>query len=313
MFKYTIEGNINFQEELYKLLDEESENEDEDDLCHITGLSLKDKFVTLECNHRFNYEALYKEIYKQKYEFKTYGVNSLQKQDLLKFNKSTQDFFIRCPYCRNLQFTVLPYYEELGLNKIYGINSVDEKLKPIFINNNQNYTFNKYGVTFKYGSSCHEINNYSDKCNNNYTANILNTQLYYCKYHYIDGLKKHKISERKKKQELKNLIKKERDKLLEEKNIEREVKGLLPLKRLHVIKKKVENVVEQAQEIQLYVDEQDISCKSIIKSGPNKGKECGCKKIETNGLCKRHSHKTKIKINEEPKIDEEPTIVKNVL
>ena len=29
MSKYTIEGNINFQEELYKLLDEESDNEDE--------------------------------------------------------------------------------------------------------------------------------------------------------------------------------------------------------------------------------------------------------------------------------------------
>ena len=67
MSKYTIEGNINFQEELYKLLDEDSENEDE--LCQISGLPLKDKFITLECNHHFNYDALYREIYKQKYEF----------------------------------------------------------------------------------------------------------------------------------------------------------------------------------------------------------------------------------------------------
>ena len=120
MSKYTIEGNINFQEELYKLLDEESDNEDE--LCQITGLPLKDKFVTLECNHHFNYDAVYKEIYKQKYEFKTYDLNSLQKNDLQKFRDSKLDYFIKCPYCRNLQFTILPYYEELGLKEIYGIN-----------------------------------------------------------------------------------------------------------------------------------------------------------------------------------------------
>ena len=39
MSKYVIEGNINFNQELYKLLDEDSDNEDE--LCQITGLELK--------------------------------------------------------------------------------------------------------------------------------------------------------------------------------------------------------------------------------------------------------------------------------
>jgi hypothetical protein len=54
MLKYRIEGNINFQDELYKLLDIESD--DEDKLCQITGMPLTDKHVILECNHHFNYD-----------------------------------------------------------------------------------------------------------------------------------------------------------------------------------------------------------------------------------------------------------------
>lgn len=326
MSKYTMEGNINFQEELYKLLDEESENEDE--LCQITGLPLKDKFVTLECNHHFNYDAVYKEIYKQKYEFRTYDVNALSKKDLQKFRDSKLDYFIRCPYCRNIQFTVLPYYQELGLKEIYGINSLNKTLpNTVIINNHQshhpnggpyygydpNYTFNMYGVTFKFGECCHSINSFGDKCSNKYVGPIPNTQLVYCKYHYRMGLRNHKISEKNKLKELKTQVAKERQekmnerkKLFEETNAEREAKGLPPLKRLPIIKKKIENVVEQGQTIQAYVpDEEQIGCKAILKSGPNKGKECGCKKIEANGLCKRHSPKDEI--------DNELKVDKNVL
>jgi hypothetical protein len=325
MSKYTIEGNINFQEELYKLLDEESDNEDE--CCQITGLPLKDKYVNLECNHHFNYDALYKEIYKQKYEFRTYDVNSLQKKDLQKFRDSKLDYFIKCPYCRNLQFTVLPYYKELGLKEIYGINSLDKNLPNTIIMYNSgqtsnynsgpyygdpNYTFNMYGTTFKFGECCQSINSFGDKCIYKYVAPISNTHLLYCKYHYRTGLRNHKMSERKKLKELKAQVAKEREekinerkKLLEEKNAEREAKGLPPLKRLPIIKKKVENVVEQGQTIQAYVPEEDVGCKAILKSGPNKGKECGCKKIEANGLCKRHLPKEEIK--------DEFQAVKNVL
>lgn len=326
MSKYIIEGNINFQDELYKLLDEESDNEDE--LCQITGLPLKDNYVTLECNHHFNYDAVYKEIYKQKYEFKTYEVNSLHKKDLQKFRDSKLDYFIKCPYCRNLQFTILPYYKELGLKEVYGMNSLDKNLPNTIIIHNSghtsnynsgpyhgdpNYTFNAYGVTFKFGTCCQTINSFGDKCTHKYVAPILNTQLLYCRWHYSSGLRNHRMSERKKIMDLKALVAKERQekmnerkKLLEEKNAEREAKGLPPLKRLPIIKKKVENIVVQGQTIQAYVpDEEQIGCKAILKSGPNKGKECGCKKIEANGLCKRHSPKDEINNEFQP--------VKNVL
>lgn len=309
MSNYIIEGNINFQEELYKLLDEESENED--DLCQITGLPLKDKYIVLECKHHFNYEALYKEIYKQKYEFKTYDPHTLTKNNLEKFKQSKLDYFIKCPYCRNIQFTILPYYEELGLKQIYGINSLDKSLPNTIIlpysNNNLNYkpnqinygdvnyTYYNYGILYKWGQCCEKINNLGDTCKFKYVATIPNTQLSYCRYHYKLGIKNYKIAEKKKLFEAKIALKtekyNEKTKLLELVNLERETKGLKPLKRL--IKKKLENIVEhQEQSIQKYIPEEDGGCSAIIKTGPNKGSSCG-KKISVDGLCKRHCPKDK--------------------
>ena len=100
MSKYIIEGNINFQEELNKLLDEDSD--DEDNLCQITGLKLDDKFITLECKHKFNYKSLYTEIYKQKFQFKTYDPNLLPKKDQLKYRDLKLDYFIKKDAARGI-------------------------------------------------------------------------------------------------------------------------------------------------------------------------------------------------------------------
>jgi hypothetical protein len=307
MSKYTIEGNIDFQKELYKMLDEDSD--DEDNLCQITGLKLDDKYITLECNHKFNYTALYTEICKQRFEFKTYDPSLLPKKDQLKFRDSKLDYFIKCPYCRKIQFTILPYYEELGLKKIYGINTIDKTLTNEcgIPNNNLTtisqfssaYTFKMYGVSFYFGDCCEKINIFGDICKSNYVTTIPNTQLSYCRYHYKEGLKKHKISEKNKITNQKNLAKKEKEnkiiemkKQLEEKNVERELKGLPPLKRLPTIKNKTENIVEQQNDsIKQYIPEEDNGCNAILKTGPRKGNVCGCKKIMVNGLCNRHSVK----------------------
>jgi hypothetical protein len=310
MSKYVIEGNINFNQELYKLLDEDSDNEDE--LCQITGLKLEDKHIALECKHKFNYNALYTEICKQKFVFKTYYPHLLTKRDEKKFNDSKLDYFIKCPYCRNIQFTLLPYYEELGLKEIYGINSLDKKLT--ITNKNENtqhnhhspnlkvttYTFKRYGVTFQFGDCCEKINIFGDICNSHYASIIPNTEMAYCPHHYKEGLKKHKQKEKKIAEDKKIIAKQEKEnklnekkKLLEEKNIEREAKGLPPLKRLPILKNNVENVVEQQNNpIQTYVPEGDNNtCSAILKSGPRKGNICSSKKITENGLCNRHSSK----------------------
>ena len=57
-----------FYEELYKSLDTNDDN-NSNEVCQITGMPLIDKYVTLECGHKFNYDAIYTEIHKQKFIF----------------------------------------------------------------------------------------------------------------------------------------------------------------------------------------------------------------------------------------------------
>ena len=319
MVKYIIEGNINFQEELYKMLDQDSDNEDE--LCQISGLPLKDKYVTLECNHHFNYDALYKEIYNQIYVFKTYNVGSLTRTELNKFRESKMNYFIKCPYCRNIQFTILPYYKELGLDAIYGINSLDSS-KPnshIIHNpgiiNNSNHIYTLYGVTFKMGTCCEKISGFGDKCMSNFVGTIPNTTLSYCSNHYRNAIRCYKLAEKKKILDAKLLAKKEKTDLLEKINTERAAKGLKLLVRLPIQKKNIENTIEQGQTIQQYVpDETEVinGCKALLKTGQNKGRICGCKKLEEDGFCKRHSKKDNKTTNEELHLDKDKDIDKDI-
>jgi hypothetical protein len=314
MTTYIIEDNQLFNEELYKMLDESSD--DEDELCQITGLPLDDHSVVLECNHHFNYRALYREICKQKYTFKTYNSDSLTKTQLYKFRESKLDYFIKCPYCRNIQFTILPYYNELNLKELYGINSLDKTLpNSVFITNIQpntgtdkDYTFTKYGVIFKWGN-CQSNHFFEGKCQQCYVATIPYTSLTYCEIHYYTGLKYYKMEEKQKILDKKIEAKKEkeqqmneRQKLLEERNAERILKGLAPLKHLPTIKTKPKNVVivENVEDVedQNNSNTEYYECKAILKRGPNKGNNCGCKKIVSNGLCKRHMSKVKVDTNE---------------
>ena len=61
---------------------------------------------------------------------------TLNKNNLKKFLSSKLDYFIKCPYCRDIQFTILPYYEELGLEAKYGVNTLDKghSYNPIVTN-----------------------------------------------------------------------------------------------------------------------------------------------------------------------------------
>jgi hypothetical protein len=314
MLKYNVEGNINFYESLYKSLDDDSD--DEDNLCQITGIPLDAKAITLECKHKFNYDALYTEICKQRFIFKTYDYIKLSHKERQFLVKSNKDYYIKCPYCRNIQFTILPYYEELGLDKKYGINSLDPSLpekivytyrykpKPhtVWTDNNK---FSCYGVLFKQGKCCYKLNeplsnNNLYECKQLYCAVIPNTELSYCNSHYRAGLVKHKQSVKQKLKDEKEKLKKDKQKLLDEKNAERVANGLKPLKYLPK-----KNTVQSLIQISQYVSDDEnnnvennnvennmtetTGCKSVLKSGQNKGKQCGCLKIFKDGMCKRHS------------------------
>ena len=72
MKKYIIEGGIDFYSELYKSLDiEENINKIEADnnICLISNLPLTDKYIKLNCGHKFNYIPLYHDIYNHKKKF----------------------------------------------------------------------------------------------------------------------------------------------------------------------------------------------------------------------------------------------------
>ena len=60
-------SNINFNQELEKLMNETDYDDVSDESCLISKEKLDDSRVKLECGHVFNYNPLYHEIYQQKY------------------------------------------------------------------------------------------------------------------------------------------------------------------------------------------------------------------------------------------------------
>jgi hypothetical protein len=116
--KYSIEGDINFFDELDKLVKNNNANDSEK--CLITDEPLSDLSVQLSCGHSFNYIPLYKEVCNQK--------NS---KNFLEISKPSFHE-MKCPYCRKIQKTLLPFHESLEsiCPKVYGVNSLITNIKP---------------------------------------------------------------------------------------------------------------------------------------------------------------------------------------
>tara|TARA_Y100000389_G_scaffold199898_1_gene239220 strand:- start:178 stop:774 length:597 start_codon:yes stop_codon:yes gene_type:complete len=101
--------NINdmFYKQLYE--DNISDNEEDNiEICYITGDNLQEDKIELTCKHKFNYLPLYCEIVRQKTVSNSY--NNLT----LKVNQ------IQCPYCRNIQNNILP--SNNNCKPVYGVN-----------------------------------------------------------------------------------------------------------------------------------------------------------------------------------------------
>jgi hypothetical protein len=110
-----LEDGINFYDELNKLDDDISVNED-DDICLLSHMHLDKNHIKLKCNHSFNFEPLFKEVCKQKC-----GKSINLEIDKVKYNQ------IKCPYCRQKHDFLLPH---IRLNKdmryCSGVNSPDK-------------------------------------------------------------------------------------------------------------------------------------------------------------------------------------------
>jgi hypothetical protein len=296
MSKYNIEGGIDFFSELYKSLDiEENEEKTEEDKnkCLISNEELTDKHLNLICGHKFNYIPLYNDLVNHK--------NIFNHMEASRSKLNTNE--IRCPYCRKKQQYILPYYEELGLKKVNGVNFYDPTLKQSHSNNtwishkceyqfpNQNYDQTKpeSETNSKYlnNKSCGHYNGTKIAILNIATPGQLTTYddtKYYCYTHKKKMIKQYKLQQKKKeeyeKKEAKILEK--QMKLLEKQNAKakekEEKQKAKDLKKISMS----ENVVLGPANI-----ENQTGCVQILKTGPNKGKSCGCKIFSVN-MCKRH-------------------------
>ena len=313
MDQYNIEGGVNFFDELYKSLDIEENTDEDNNLCLITNEPLTEYFVKMDCGHKFNYNALFNDIKNHKQKFNHMESTSTQ----LKTNE------IRCPYCRCKQTGVLPYYEELGIKKINGVNSYDPTIKPHSTSYNKskpcgyltpNPSFDPSGndpieTSYKYSNknckffTCYH-NGYYKMCDiiQGYTGEIKNL-CYTHKNKIISDNKKElkekaKIEAKKIKEEEKKTKEEAKQKAKDEsKKIKAEAKQKAKEDKKNKVK--VENVVLGPT---IILNPTNSECLEILKSGPNKGKQCGSK-VYDSCYCKRHiKYDTQIQepVNQEP-------------
>jgi hypothetical protein len=293
--KYKIEGNIDFFSELYKSLDEDED--DGDDTCLISNQKLTERYVKLNCGHSFNYLPLLNDIKNHKEKFNNLeGSHSKLKQDE-----------IRCPYCRNKQTDLLPYYEDLYPDKIHGVNCIIPFL------NYPNYSTYKPPNSI-YGNCCFKVdyNNYCCPAKNVY--NFEDGKTYCYSHSKVMTMKILKDAELKKKEAAKQAkLKDKEDKKLAKLKEKEDIKlAKLKEKEEKEDKKKknkknkntvtVINLLDEQSEQSEIVENEIIcevidltesdldGCIEILKSGSNKGNKC-CKGIYNNNLCKRHFDK----------------------
>jgi hypothetical protein len=144
---YIIEDNINFFSELEKELSKKETNSKEN-ICLITREQLESNYITLACNHKFNYLPLYKEICNQKLD------NYLEVTHL-SINQ------IKCPYCRQITNKLLPFIKHKDVEYKKGINyplKYCMKLHScqwiIKSGKNRNNTCNKCAFVTEHGIYC---------------------------------------------------------------------------------------------------------------------------------------------------------------
>lgn len=265
MTNYIIEGNIDFYSELSKSLDENLN----EGYCLISNLPLTDNYVELECHHKFNYVPLFNDLYNHKKKY-----NALEARKL-KLNE------LRCPYCRFKQSTLLPYYDNMNIKKVHGIN---------WINPNELNTYSFIGL--QEGKCCWgEESNHT--CGVTNVLAIKESGMTYCYYHYKivskillqEKKKAEKIALMKEKAAKKELVKKERELAKQQLKEERAKQRaeLKEKKQLEKIKEKLENKKQK----NIIISNNTQGCSGILKSGPRKGESCGGK-IKQNGYCGRH-------------------------
>ena len=256
-----IEGNFDFYKELYESLDDSDDNNMDElstQVCLISNTPLTKHFVELECKHAFNYVPLFKDLVNHKTKFSSLDTHRLKVNE------------IRCPYCRNKQKKLLPFYENIvEVKKIHGINWIDE---TVF------YSFHEGKCQYIYPT----VVDHDMQCQSTYVKKFSDEKTY-CFHHYkMMGKIYAKEAQKKAKLLAKEEMKKEKMEWKQKEKLEKQEKQ----------KKQKENVV-------LGVLSESL-CQVILKSGPRQGHLCGLKVTKEN-MCTRHCNlqkkTTKIKVD----------------
>tara|TARA_B110000008_G_C16971302_1_gene564006 strand:+ start:2679 stop:3332 length:654 start_codon:yes stop_codon:yes gene_type:complete len=92
-----------------ELLSKDSDNEENNDVCLISGEKLLPDHICLPCNHSFNYISLYNEVKKQKLSFLPKTSFSYLETQRLRKNQ------IKCPYCRKVVNGILPRHNNFPM------------------------------------------------------------------------------------------------------------------------------------------------------------------------------------------------------
>jgi hypothetical protein len=273
------DSNTLFYTELYKLLDYDSDNESDTNKCLISCETLVDKFVKLPCNHSFNYIPLYNDIKNHKTKFNHMETSSGK---LLTHE-------IRCPYCRNIHAMLLPYYEEMGLAKIHGVNCVE----PTPHNNVPADKACSYvDAANSTACSCYAIK-----------VNVTDKKLY-CYYHntivnsaYRKKLLEAKLLAKEAKKlvlEAKQKAKEEKKLVLEAKQIAKEEKKLVleAKQKAKEAKKLVKDDTQNTIENLITIQEESVimppgGCIATLKTGARKGHVCNKRTFQSE-MCKLH-------------------------
>ena len=118
----------------------------------------------MKCGHKFNYTPLYYDLLNHKQKF-----NFMEGSNRLQINQ------IRCPYCRKKQTELLPYYEELGLKKVNGVNYFDPNIKQsnsYIYNNSEKCKYQVKNLNFDETEPETEMNKKYYTCNIGYASTI---------------------------------------------------------------------------------------------------------------------------------------------
>jgi len=325
MKKYNVEGDIDFFAELYKSLDDEenkNKTEDDENVCLITKKQLTDKFVEMSCGHKFNYIPLYHDILNHKKKFNNMeGSATRLKQNELRCPYCRKRSIGLLPHYEefNLPKVSGVNYIDINYNAETDTIPVSSYYKKCeFLTPNIYFNFNSVNVTEIYNSNSNlnledckyiKCNHMGTQFNHEQILEFSSDDKYYCWNHKkvvvknnkklkADKVKEEKLKlkeEEKQKANAEKLKLKEKEK--EEKlKLKEELKKSVQLAKMNKKTKPTVNNNLENENVVIGLSEAKgeaepiLLCQEILKTGKNKGAQCGNKIVENN-LCKRHSKK----------------------